>query len=185
MMNRVTSRNLSKLTALVLLSILAGCGSKESLVVERSTSVLKTDTLVLSNIGPYWPVMIQGDCEFDGNGPLVRLKARLYVKSDSLMCHVYMYARETEANWSTAEGSWEALLYRATAGWTIDDLLVDPDSCETSYIDDDRDYDYYNCFPFIFKSLGDTGGGDICATGLDDTHVFVYFDTLLVRLRKY
>jgi hypothetical protein len=184
-MDKVISSKWSKLTVMVILSLIAGCGSKDPLEVEQSSLALKTDTLVLSPIGPYWPTMIEGDCEFNGHGPFVRLKARLYVRTDSLMCHVYMYARETEANWSTAEGSWETLLYRATAGWTIDDLLVDPDSCESEYIDDTGAYKFDSCSPFIFQSLGDTGGGDICAQSLDDTHCIVHFDTLLVRLRKF
>jgi hypothetical protein len=132
----IYSLNWSKLTVIVILSLIAGCGSKDPLEGEQSSLALKTDTLVLSPIGPYWPAKIEGDCEFNGHGPFVRVKARLYVTTDSLMCHVYMYARETEDNWSTAEGSRETLLYRANAGWTIDDLLVDPDSCEATYIDD-------------------------------------------------
>jgi hypothetical protein len=163
------------------LAIDSGCSSKDPV---EPTLEIKTVTVVSGPLGPFWPEMIRGDCEFAGHGPSVTLRARLYVRSDSLFCYVYMKAEETESNWSTAEGEWDEFLYRAPAGWKITHTNLDPDSCETRYIDDGGGYDYTSCPGFSFRSIGDTSGNDICGKTLDDTHVVVTLDTLLVEIRN-
>jgi len=167
----------------ILFIICAGC-SEEPDSINKPSTVLRTDTVVTGHLGPYWPGYVRGDCEFASHGPLVKLKARLYVESNVLMCSIYMYAQETEPDHTTAEGSWEELIYIAPTGWRINDIGLEPDSCETEYVDYNNDYDHTGCPGFRFASLGDTGGEDICNTTLDNTHVILTLDTLFVELIK-
>jgi hypothetical protein len=163
-----------------------GCSDEPTSVEQTPPIETKIDTVVLDRLGPFWPPMIGGDCEFRGNGPFVELKARLYLESSVIMCYIYMYAIETESNYSEAEGSWDELIYIAPTGWEIDYIGADPDSCETEYIDSNNSYDWTACpgTVFRFASLGDTDGCDIGNTTMDDTHVYVYIDTLFVELKK-
>ena len=166
------------------LLIFSSSCSEDPVSTVKPSPVVKTNTVIVGEIGPFWPTLIGGDCEFDGHGPLVTLKARLYVEANVLLCYVYMYARETESNWSTAEGSWDELLYIAPSGWRITYTGVHPDSCQTQYIDSKNNYDYTGCPGFAFRSIGDTVGEDICNTTLDNTHVYLRLDTLFVGLQE-
>jgi hypothetical protein len=168
---------------------IGSCSDSEKEILSPR-QLVETDTVVAGDlgdgwIGPFWPELINGDCEFGSNGPVVNLEAELYVKgADSLMCRVYMRAMETERNWSTAEDSWDELIYVAPGGWYIIDIGVTPVSCQVYYIDDDYDEDINACDPFTFRSKGDVSGDDIiCGRVGDDnmTHVSVWMDSLYIR----
>ncbi|UCD30593.1 MAG: hypothetical protein JSV03_09040, partial [Planctomycetota bacterium] len=132
-------------------------------------------------LGPFIPGLTRGDREFNGNGPLVTLKAELSLKgSDSLMCEVYMKAEQTEADWSTAEGEWETLVYRAPDGWRITGICADPPFCHQQYIDYDDDWDWLFCSSFIFRSQGQTPGEDIN----DGTEVWIQIRCAEVEIEK-
>lgn len=105
-----------------------------------------------------------------------------------------MWAQETEADWSTAQGDtgWFRLHAGAPAGWRINAVnlsQVDPATgfyySEWSYTDDDHDVDVYrpqNGGPVrTFVVRGDTKGDDIGSAD-DDTHVLVGYNRIRVEL---
>ena len=192
-MYRITFCRIILFIGLTLFAGLFGSCSDDREEVAAPTPVTETDTVIAGSagdgwIGPYWPKLINGDCEFGDKGPVVTLKAELYVEdTDLLMCHVYMRAEETERNWSTAEGSWYEILYQAPSGWRIVDIGIDPASCYIQYIDNGYDEDINNCDGFIFHSKGDVSGDDIICgrtPGDNMSYVRVCIDTVYVKIER-
>jgi len=99
------------------------------------------ETLVnLSSIS-YIPPHTRGDQDFDGNGPVVELEARLIAGDGvpggvrNLYARVYMKAKETEDDWTTAEGASEwKVVYTAPPGAVITALLG-PYTSQATYTD--------------------------------------------------
>jgi len=99
------------------------------------------ETLVnLSSIS-YIPPHTRGDQDYDGNGPAVELEARLIAGDGvpggvrNLYARVYMKAKETESDWTTAEGASEwKVVYTAPPGAVITALLG-PTTSEATYTD--------------------------------------------------
>ncbi len=170
-------------------SVIVSCSDEDGKILSPDR-VVEKDTVMAGTqgdgwIGPYWPELINGDCEFGENGPVVTLDAEVYVKgSDSLMCRVCMRADETERDWSAAEDSWDELLYIAPEGWRISDIGISPASCHVQYIDNDYDEDENRCERFAFRSKGHTSGDDIiCGRVADEnmTYVHVWIDSLYIE----
>lgn len=68
----------------------------------------------------YVPPHTNGDRDFDGNGPNVRVNAFLFMRPDHLYLRVYMKVSEDAPDWTTAEGwSAEHRFYNAPPGWHI------------------------------------------------------------------
>ena len=58
--------------------------------------------------GFFIPPLTEGDAEYKGHGPRTYVRVELQVRNDrELWAQVYMRARETKANWTTAEGTAE------------------------------------------------------------------------------
>lgn len=117
----------------------------------------------------YTPPHTRGDTEFDGNGPAVDLKAFLaggdFIPGGarSLIARVYMFAKETEDDWTTAEGSSEwKTVYTAPAGFRILSILSATYS-EVSYVDTNHYEDALMMSPgdlvFGFYAYGDSASG--------------------------
>lgn len=68
------------------------------------------------------PPHTRGDREFKGNGPAVQVSARVTSNKRQAMFSIYMKARETKSDYTTAEG-WsdprEQVFYTAPRGWKI------------------------------------------------------------------
>jgi hypothetical protein len=178
---------------LTLLPSIFGSCSDDNGELAAPTPATEIDTVIAGTagdgwIGPYWPRLINGDCEFGDKGPVVTLKADLYSEqADLLMCDVYMRAEETERNWSAAEESWHEVLYQAPSGWHIVDIGIDPSFCHVQYIDSNYEEDVNNCDGFVFRSKGDVSGDDIVCGRTPDynmSYVRVWIDTLYVEIER-
>jgi hypothetical protein len=173
---------------------LSHCSDNSSEVAAPThvTPVTEIDTVIAGNgdgwIGPYYPRLRGGNCEFGGRGPVVTLEAELYIEgANQLMCFIYMRAQETERDWSAAEDSWDEFLYQAPSGWRIVDMGLHPASCYVQYIDSDREEDINICDGFEFRSIGDVDGDDIICgrpPAENMTHVHVRLDTLFVKRQR-
>ena len=54
------------------------------------------------------PPLVEGDRDFGGHGPVTYLRIDLQVRNDKeVWAEVYMRARETKSDWTTAEGTAE------------------------------------------------------------------------------
>lgn len=112
-----------------------------TLAVIQPPPPVPQETLVnLSSIS-YIPPHTRGDKDFDGNGPVVQLQARLIAGDGvpggvrNLYARVYMKAMETEPDWTTAEGNSEwKVVYTAPPGAVITGLLG-PFTSEATYTD--------------------------------------------------
>lgn len=156
-----------------------------SIHCDEKTSVEPVDSRIVTvpiNDIRFFPARTIGDCEFNGHGPVVTVRAKLTSRSDSLLVGIYMRAAETQADWSTAEDSSSYHVYTAPPGWDISRIEVTPNPCQKTYTDTDGLYHVDACGWVTFSSMGDTGGNDICGVTLDDTHVNVSFQTINVVL---
>lgn len=72
----------------------------------------------------YIPPRTAGDAEFDGNGPDIKISCQLMIHSDrtKIIAVVYMKAKETVADWTTAEGTKQFVIFRCNPGQTIQEL---------------------------------------------------------------
>jgi len=113
------------------------------------------------------PPHTRGDKDFSGNGPFVILEARLAGAdfilggARSLQAQVWMFAEETESDWTTAVGTsdWEKI-YTAPPGYRIINILT-PTICEDSYEDTNHSEDLIcpgtGNLVQCFRCVGDTG----------------------------
>lgn len=181
----------SAFVAVALCVVMSGYHSDESKAVEdpgAQAAAVKSVAIPIGQIGTYIPAHINGDADFNGNGPEVTILAELHTVADTVWCFVYMRAEETLRDWTTAEGWWAKKLYYAPDGWRLYRVL-NPMYCEVQYTDDS--YDVRNdqcpadCDPdchggFKLASIGDTSGDDAGVT----TSVTVSLDTLVVELQR-
>lgn len=106
--------------------------------------------------------LIRGDAEFDGNGPKVTVNAGLITSDTRIMLVVNMTAKETKADWTTAEGSVSKVLYVAPPGRRIKSI-----SGKTMwknivrYVDKDHKMDRFITELGIFYVRGDHKGEDL------------------------
>jgi hypothetical protein len=58
------------------------------------------------------PPLVEGDAEYKGHGPVTYLRVELQVRNGKeVWAQVYMRARETTKDWTTAEGTAEYQIY--------------------------------------------------------------------------
>jgi hypothetical protein len=113
----------------------------------------------------YVPPHTNGDREFDGNGPAVTARVDLLVRPQSIDARVYMRARETESDWTTAEGTKEFPLYKPDPGWQITGV-VESTVTTHSYTDSNHSLDSFDKgsgsavrrFVFVGDTEGDEAG---------------------------
>lgn len=114
----------------------------------------------------YTPPRIEGDREFDGNGPAVFLRAEIAMGQNTVIGRVFMRARETEDDWTTAQGwsPWK-VVFTPPPGVQIQNILS-PTSTEISYVDRNHSVDQLipgqsdlvNHFDVVGDSEGDDAG---------------------------
>ena len=145
---------------------------------------IKQDSTKEENVYPgtikYVPPHTRGDREFNGHGPDVWCKVSLETLNDDtqLRVKIWMKAKETTSDWTTAEGTDYQTIYTAHSGKQIKQILTVTEDY-IYYYDDDTSDDY---FPrgdaglvnkYIFK--GDTSGDDAGT----DTSVTVIFNKVV------
>ncbi|MEP7376568.1 MAG: hypothetical protein ABI675_24435 [Chitinophagaceae bacterium] len=71
--------------------------------------------------------LVRGDREFDGHGPKVKSEVKLRIADNGtkLFADITFNAKETQQDWSEAEGSWSKLVYEAPYGKRITEILSD------------------------------------------------------------
>lgn len=132
-----------------------------------------------------WPRLVQGDPEFDGNGPYVNVKVILAHNEHEAVLRIFMRAAETEPDWTTAQDDtgWHQV-YQAPSGWRIQSMNLSRVDEATgvhfsewsySYTDDDHDLEIFepqDGSPINHIAVkGDTDGNDIGVQwDLDSTH---------------
>jgi len=130
----------------------------------------KPDTVRPQTLGPFKPVRVRGDDEFDGHGPDVTASVSLVISRDrrSLQARVFMRARETKKNWSEAlppkPGYWEKTIYTAPRGWVIQSLLTRPPSVTDQYRDTSHAARTRKFAWCTIVTVGDSKGKDIGRT---------------------
>jgi len=146
----------------------------------------------------YKPPHTRGDKEFKGHGPFVLLEAKLAGANfvvrgaTALQANVYMFAEETESDWTTAEGTseWE-IVYNAEPGYRITNILT-PVICEDSYEDTNNSEDVIcpgvgnlvQCFRCVGDTASDNDAGHATKVSVDFAPCTImvikddpYFDT--------
>ena len=153
-------------------------------IIQPSTPVCKTKIVsVPSSTITYLPPNTRGDKEFAGHGPDVTCSVKLLVGSGQIDTQIYMVAKETKKDWTTASGSMKQVVYRADPGWVITGL-TNTTYDAIHYVDNDHSEDVFNrgtagpVKRYVF--IGDTKGKD---AGVD-TQVTVTLNTLRVQLRE-
>jgi hypothetical protein len=110
--------------------------------------------------GFFIPPLVQGDAEYKGHGPVTYLRVDLQVRnSKEVWAQVYMRARETRQDWTTAEGTAEFMI--GSSAKPIMDILTSRVQ-DHQYTDTDHDVDVFS-FPASgpvsrIEYVGDTAG---------------------------
>lgn len=122
-----------------------------------------------------------GDREYAGHGPEVWATARWVLQGNQVSVRLWMKARETRSDWTTAEGVRVEPYYTAPPGWRIERVVGEVES-SAHYVDTDHNLDRVGGGPsgpvkeFVFR--GDRRGDDAGTyTGVD-----VFFNPLTVEL---
>ena len=152
-------------------------------VIQPATPVCreKTETYTRSTYLSYTPPHTRGDREYSGNGPEVWATARWISDGAHVNLRLWMKAKETRSDWTTAEGERIEPYYTAPSGWRIDSIEGNVES-SAHYVDTDHNDDRQGGGPNgpvkEFKFRGDRDGDDAGSyTGVD-----VNFNPLVVKL---
>ena len=152
-------------------------------IIQPATPICreKTETYSRSTFVTYNPPHTRGDKEFSGHGPEVWATARWINEGTHVNVRLWMKAKETRSDWTTAEGEHIVSYYTAPSGWRIDSIQGNMES-SAHYIDTDHNEDPQGGGPNgpvkEFKFRGDHDGDDAGSyTGMD-----VYFNPLVVKL---
>jgi hypothetical protein len=127
---------------------------------------MPTEVLTLDiNPTPFFvPPHVGGDREFKGHGPTVQVSARLAMRNlRELWATVYMHAKETQHDWTEAEGTAEYLVYRHPGTKRIVRILSDLHS-SGGYTDTNHATDFIDRpageLVRQFECIGDTRGDE-------------------------
>ena len=149
----------------------------------RPVAETKIVTIPSTQISNFVPPHTRGDREFGGHGPNVFVRAMLLNRGTYIDTDVYMRAKETKSDWTTAEGSRVYRIYNVEPGWKIKRILTDTYS-SASYTDNDHGVDTLTLgsadLVRQFLVVGDTSGNDAGT----DTKVSVNFNNIRVELEK-
>ena len=164
----------------------AGPVGEDSETIADFVRVSEVRTLNLNaNLGPFFPSIKRGDCDFAGHGPDVQCDAEARADitfPDHLMLELHMRAAEIGPDFSTAEDWWYPLLPRAIPAGAVIHSVLGTHTRSIAFTDNDHLYwtDTGDAFG-SFKVMGDTDGADICNTTSDDTHMFFTLKSVTVR----
>ena len=152
-------------------------------VIQPATPVCreKIDTYARDTYLSFTPPHTRGDKEFAGHGPEVWARANWSSDGTHVKLKLWMKARETRSDWTTAEGERNETYYTAPPGWRIDSIVSGLES-SAHYVDTDHNDDRQGGGPNgpvkEFKFRGDHDGDDAGSyTGVDVT-----FNPLVVKL---
>lgn len=134
-------------------------------VIQEPTPICETkdETYSRANYLTYQPPHTNGDKEFAGHGPTVTATVEWINHGDRVDVRMYMKAKETKKDWTTAAGSTTRTYYTPPAGWRVESINGDVKS-SYQYIDNDHTEDHVGMGPggpvneFVFR--GDTKGQD-------------------------
>lgn len=165
------------------LSLLAGCCS-----VVPWPWCLEDFAFTPASITRLAPTHIGGDREFKGHGPDVVGRASLEIRNETEIWVVaYLHAKETQSDWTEAEGEWERKLWTAPVGKKIVKIASDKSS-ETNYRDTDHELDRPSVrggdLVKTFEIMGDTGGDDVGNNTADDVYMNLYFNEIRGKMKS-
>ena len=130
------------------------------------------------------PNRTRGDREFAGNGPRVITRVDLLRSPTALSARVYMRARETRSDYTTAEGTETFPLFTPEPGWEIESIVGPASMDPHTYTDDTETIDSFDRGSGgpvkRLDFVGDTGGDD---AGVK-TQVTVTFNRLRLELTQ-
>jgi len=128
-----------------------------------------------------------GDKDFDGHGPKVIVRANLATEKEGteVWVIIYLHMKETQRDFTEAEGTFRQLLYTAPAGKKVTAILSDSSS-EAQYTDTNHELDS----PAVrggtlvckFEVMGDTRGNDVGNHTDDDSYANVYFNEVRLKV---
>lgn len=155
-------------------------------VIQPATPVCeeKLDTYARDVGLTYNPPHTRGDKEYSAHGPEVWATARWIMDATSVSVRLWMKAKETRSDWTTAEGVLVKPYYTAPPGWRIESVVGGDVESSAHYIDVDHNDDRQGSGPNgpvkEFNFRGDHKGDDAGSyTGADVT-----FNPLVVKLVK-
>ena len=96
-----------------------------------------------SSITRQCPTHIGGDREFAGHGPNVDLiSAEIETRNgdQEIWAILKLHAKETQSDWTEAEGDWDHRLWTAPSGQKVNSIDTDLES-NANYVDTDHDLD--------------------------------------------
>ncbi len=131
----------------------------------------------------FMPPHTRGDRDFNGHGPKVNVTVTLLVTPQAISGRVYMKAKETKRDWTTAEGTKDFLLFTPDPGWRIDRAAGD-DASSHEFTDGDHADDSFDLGSgdlvkrMVF--VGDTSGSEAGTR----TKMDVTFNDLRVELTQ-
>ena len=110
----------------------------------------------------YYPPHIKGDRDFKGHGPSVNITVYLTHSTRQVNFVVFMKARETKSDWTTAAGYYTEVIYEAPAGKRIK-AVRGKQKWENvvNYVDSDHEIDTFNDAELgLIHVSGDRRGND-------------------------
>jgi len=140
-----------------------------------------------SNEVSYRPPKTEGDGDFGGNGPNVRVSVKLHPRDlagSDWDLEIFMRARETESDWTTASGSQFIEHFMQIPKGYVVNKIITPLENEGEFTDSDHEDD--TIFPTSlgpanhFVVIGDTGGNEAGT----ETQVTVFFNTIEFEIRQ-
>lgn len=173
---------------LLIVAILSGLIFVFSSVKDASAQAIEMIEFVPDAITRLCPDHRGGDREFNGHGPNVTAHADMEIKLNTeLWVKLYLHVKETRADWTEAEHTWDRQLWTAPSGYVILGVASDMDS-NAFYEDSNHELDR----PAVrggdlvrqFEILGDTGGDDVSNCTDDDVYMNVYFNKVNVVVQR-
>ncbi|RYU95259.1 hypothetical protein [Emticicia agri] len=131
----------------------------------------------------YMPTHTRGDRDYGGHGPAITARVNIYVDNNTIKAKIYMRARETKSDWSTADGSGVFTIYTAPSKRRILTIVSDKET-STNYIDSGHAEDFFEKgsgeLVKRFAFVGDTDGDEAGTR----TRVKVTFNRVVVKLKE-
>ncbi len=153
-------------------------------VIQPATPVCVSKVVPASpNRVTFQPPRTRGDGDFSGNGPRVSVVVSLLTTPQGISARVYMRAKETEDDWTTAEGTQDFSLFSPDPGWRID-RVVSSQFATHAYTDGNHERDSFNLgaggLVKRLEYVGDTSGDEAGTR----TKVDVEFNQLRIQLTQ-
>ena len=154
-------------------------------VIQPATPVCKSNVAPVDSVTvTLRPPKTQGDSDFDGHGPRVRTRVDLLPSPRALTVRVFMRAKETKSDYSTAEGDQTFPVYTPPPGWEIENLVeprsMNPHTYTDGTVDRNDDFNLGGGPVKRLLFVGDTSGDD---AGVK-TQVTVSLNRLHVQLTQ-